>query len=376
MSNYFIRKVCFLFFVTLCLSSCINRDQFDKKEKKFSNVDTKEIKIKYAKGFTVDYYNGIKHVKVLHPKNGEILDEFLLKNKNQPIDDTDLDKLKFFNLPMENVVSQSTTHVSYLDKIKELKSLRAVSFADLMKNENAKALYEKGAIQNLTNGSKLNLESLIDIDPELIFMYPFDQAAVENIKEHVPIVLTTEYLEVHPLARLEWIKFFALFYNQEELATNLFDETAARYDSLRGKEFMYYRYFMNLPFQGDWNCPPGNSYSVQLLADAGMFYEYQGVHQDENIKKTREEIIDECIDSPYWIIIAQRQSGFTLEHLKSEDPFYKDFKAVEMGNVIFCNIMESDYFGDALVEPDILLSNLIEVISERKDSTQYFRRLQ
>ncbi len=375
MKNKLTIKVYYLFSIVLSLSSCINKDQFEKKEKAASNVESIQVEIKFAKGFSVEYFDGGKHVKVLHPKNGEVLDEFILLNKDLIKLGYEEAKLKRFKLPLENVVSQSTTHVSYLDKIESLNSLKAVAFAEWVKNENAQKRFLEGQLQNLSAGGKLNKELLVDLDPELIFMYPFDQDAVENIREHVPFVLTTEYLETSTMAKLEWVKFFALFYNQEELATRLFDEIASRYDSLKETQHIFHRYFMNLPFQGVWNCPPGNSYSVQLISDAGMLYEYQGTNQDENIQKSREEIIDECLGTPYWIIIAQRQAGFSMDDLKSEDPVYPEFSAVEQGNVLFCNTAESDYFGDALVEPDVLLSNLKEVISGRVDSTKYFRRL-
>jgi iron complex transport system substrate-binding protein len=361
--------------IIFSLSFCINKSGHEKDERTASNEQFQKIELHHAKGFSVDYFEGGKHLKVLHPKTGEVLDEMLLIAKEDCVIPEEFNKLKQFKLPLQNYVSQSTTHVSYLDKINQLDELKAVSFTSYIKNKNAVKRIESGTILELTNGNSLNKELLIDLAPELIFMYPFDQQVVESIKEHLPIVLTTEYLELDPLAKAEWVKFFALFFNAEEKANSYFNLVEEDYIRLRKSTSNGEQCFLNLPYQNVWNCPPGNSYTGQLLKDAGLNYLYSDVSDKENLKKTSEEIIDECIDVPYWIVFGARNSGYSLSDLKAEQDYYAEFNSVQNQNVIMCNTAESDYFGDALVEPHFLLEDLITVLSGDKEVTRYFYRL-
>lgn len=362
--------------LVLFLTSCINKGNFKEEERKATNESFVKIEIDYAKGFKVDYFKGGKFVQVLHPKSGAVLDEFLLiANENAEIPDS-LARHKSFKVALNRVASQSTTHISFFDRLQVLNHLQAVAFADLVRNQNAKIKIDAGEIQNLTKGNRMNEELLIDLSPDLIFMYPFDQNAVKNIKEHVPTVLTTEYLELSPLAKAEWIKFFALFFNQEQKADSLFNQIVKSYEEEINEFKNESLFFLNLPYNGIWDCPPGNSYSVALIEDAGLKYQYADNLQNENLQKTMEEILDECLETPFWIIIAQRNSGFDLDDLKSENHLYSEFRAVKEKNVILCNTLVSDYFGDALLEPQILLKNLKAVIQGETDSTRFFYRLQ
>lgn len=359
----------------LSLSSCINKDVPNQEMKKAENQSFTKIDLKYSKGFKVNYFEGGKHVQILHPKTGEVLQELVLIANENAVIPENLESVHQFKLPIHKFASQSTTHVSFLDKIDELEGLEAISFANFIKNLNTKKRIDSGEIKDLTQGNSLNVELLLDLNPELIFMYPFDQKSVETIKEHISPVLTTEYLELSPLAKAEWLKFFAIFFNQEEKATQIFAKIEQNYLKQKAKAAIAPSCFVNLPFQNKWNCPPGNSYTTALLEDSGFDYIYKNSIQDGNLVKGFEEILDECMELDYWVIFAQRAQQFQLENLIEENPVYKEFKAVRKKNVIMCNTSVSDYFGDALVEPDVLLSNLQEILSGESDSTQYFYRL-
>ena len=94
-----------------------------------------------------------------------------------------------------------------------------------------------------------------------------------------------------------------------------------------------------------------------------------------------ETVIEKCIDADYWLLVSTEKTDFSLEDLISMDPNYKYFKAVKNKNVIFCNSGIKDYFGEAIVEPDIVLKDLLyffywrnEILSQSQslpDSLRY-----
>ena len=76
----------------------------------------------------------------------------------------------------------------------------------------------------------------------------------------------------------------------------------------------------------------------------------------------------------YWIIIASRPEGFTLNDLKAEEAIYSEFPAVKNNRVLFCNTTTTDYFTMGVVEPEIMLQDLLQY-NDSNYIAKYFKVL-
>ena len=84
---------------------------------------------------------------------------------------------------------------------------------------------------------------------------------------------------------------------------------------------------------------------------------------------------DKAMNCYYWIIIAARPDSYTLEDLKKEESIYSEFDAVKNNRVLFCNTSTTDYFTMGIVEPEIMLQDLL-FWNDSNYTPKYFRLLE
>ena len=177
-------------------------------------------------------------------------------------------------------------------------------------------------------------------------MYPFEATEIEKIEEKgVQTLMIGEYLELHPLARLEWIKVFGLLLDEYEKADQYYEYAMNEYLlSIEAPRNSDNKFFMNLPYGDSWYAPSRSSLIVSLCHDAGLDYYFSDEGGTENVPHSKEEMWEVGAEVPYWIIVASRPEGYSLDDLKQEEPVYKEFRSVKEKRVIFCNTATSDYF--------------------------------
>ena len=96
-----------------------------------------------------------------------------------------------------------------------------------------------------------------------------------------------EHLEPSPLAKSEWLKFFALFFNREKIANENFDEIERNYNETKAKvqeNFARVSYrpkvLVNYRSGDSWQVYGGQNAFAQLITDAGgdyLFTEGRGI---------------------------------------------------------------------------------------------------
>ena len=84
---------------------------------------------------------------------------------------------------------------------------------------------------------KLDFEKIVHINPDLVLAYGIGSEVTGYMKKlnelGITVVLNGEYLEKEPLAKAEWVKFIAAFYNKKNIASKNFDKLAQQYNSLK-----------------------------------------------------------------------------------------------------------------------------------------------
>ncbi|ASC69534.1 hypothetical protein XM38_004610 [Halomicronema hongdechloris C2206] len=100
------------------------------------------------------------------------------------------------------------------------------------------------------------------------------------------MAIVAEYLEPSPLGQAEWLKFTALFFNQEAQAEAEFAAIATEYEALtRLTASIQARptVLTGFSYDGTWYVPGGQSYVAQLLEDAGADYLWAEVEQTGSV---------------------------------------------------------------------------------------------
>jgi iron complex transport system substrate-binding protein len=183
----------------------------------------------------------------------------------------------------------------------------------------------------------------------------------------VPTAVTAGYMETSPLGRAEWLKFTALFFNQEAAADQIFSGMAQEYEALA----QLVADAPNRPTvftginRGDaWRVSGGDSYFAGFLADAGADYLWAGDESTGSIPLDFEAVYEHAAEADYWLPNTGRWT--TLADVSAEDPRYTEFSAYQVGNIYNNNgrVNEfggNDYWETGIANPDQVLADLIAI---------------
>ena len=363
-----ISAIFFLFFFLSCKQKSAERIAVP-----FSIYPSEMVSdIKYAKGFTVDENDSliILHVRSLSEKY-PFKDSLIFAKK--PFNGAG----KIWQNNWQHLACQSATHLAFLDALDVVDKVVAASDIAFMPKDD---LYDKIMAQKvveLNHNNTIDLEHLVSINPDLMLMYPFEWKSEKYQKVNVPTLLVSEYLEQTPIARLEWIKFFGLLVAENEKADSIFNTVKSSYESYMRKQTSPKTVFFNVPFKDVWDMPASNSITVNLLKDAGFNYLFDSNdNSTDNLSFDKETVWARVHNADYWVIIASRPPAYSLNDLIEEESVYSTFKAVTNKHVLFCNTNHSSYFTAGILEPHIMLKDLLSLTGQIKNhQPKYFQLL-
>jgi iron complex transport system substrate-binding protein len=325
----------------------------------------------YATGWTVAYHNHYKIVTLPTPWN-EATETFqyVLVQCGAPTPDG-YDDLPVIEIPVQRVITMSSTQLPHLHKLNRLDNLIGHESFQYVNTPEVRALIEAGKLVEIGSGAGVNIEAAIDADPDLILPYslgnPEQDAHPKLIEAGLPVVLTAEYMETSPLGRVEWVKFMALFFNEEAQANVSFAGTAARYNemaqlakSVTDKPTA----FTGIPRGDSWYVAGGRSYVAQFLADAGAQYLWADDESTGTSPLAVEAVFEKVYDGDFWF---NTSSWTTLDDVLGADSRLADLAAYQSGNIYNNNARlnengGNDYWESGLANPDVILADLIKIM--------------
>jgi iron complex transport system substrate-binding protein len=348
-----------VFVLFFFLFSC--SDTTEKEEPRFDYYPNK-ISNSYAKGFSVSYHNSYKVVDVYKDRDSsELFQRYYLVEQGTKLPKMEPDA-EMIRVPLASVSCLSTTQIAYLSVLGKHNAISGVGYADFIKDSTIQEQLSKGWTMEITRGGQVDKELILQSNTSTMMANAFDELSLSSLNEFgIPVIYSTEYLENDALARAEWIKFFALFFNAEKRASTYFSEIENNYNEIHAKievskakpGVLFGSYY-----QGTWYVPGGRSLISTLFSDAGAYYIYEDQEDIDNIHIDPESLMERMSQLDYW--------GFVLS--KEEDPVLSDFLAGDKRmqdlaldldlNFFYCNSYRSDYFGMANLEPDVLLADL------------------
>jgi iron complex transport system substrate-binding protein len=331
-----------------------------------------DVKITHAKGFHVEETDSSTMLKVNSQTSKYTFSDSLIFLKR-----TQSNQGKVLSQKPERIACQSTTHATFIHALGLADKIVGLSdMAYMPKDE----LYEQligQKVKELSQHNTIGIENLLSVAPDIFFMYPYEWDAEKYRSVGVQTVLVAEYLEKSVIARLEWLKFFGILLQEERKADSLFNCIKNRYDALVQRQPIQKTVFFNLPFKDIWDMPSGNSLTVNLIKDAGLSYLYNNESQSaDNLSLSKEAVWYHAHEADYWIIIAGRPQNYSLADLVTEEAVYETFKSVKNQQVIFCNTSFSSYFTTGILEPDVMLKDLLFLTHQIDNHTpKYFTLL-
>ena len=360
------QKLLFIALLFLFFISC--KEQ--KDDKILTNHSKYSSSIKYAKGFDIAYRDGYKVITVKNIWPGSEKEfRYALVKKGHPLEMPEsFDEI--ITIPINEIVVTSTTHIPSLEMLEVDTTLVGFPSLDYISSQKTRKRIDQGLIKELGKNEDLNTESLLDLNPDVIVGFAIDNhdKTLNTIKKTgIPLVYNGDWTESSPLAKAEWIKFFAAFYDKDTLANRLFSNIENEY--LNAKKIAFNAkskptVLSGAMYKDIWYLPQGNSWAAQFIADANGDYLWKETKGTGSHSLSLESVLEKAEHAEIWI----GPSYYTnLVQLKKAHAVYQYFDSFKNKKVYsFTNKVGETggliYFELAPNRPDIVLKDIIKIL--------------
>ena len=282
----------------------------------------------------------------------------------------------------ERVVCMSTSHIAMIELLGRSESIVGVSGKQYIMSE---AIAGNPKVKDVGYDSSLDYEALVVLRPDVVLLYGVsaeNTALTAKLRElHLPYLYLGDYTEQSPLGKAEWLVAVAEIMGCRTQGEQMFSEIVERYNAVRDsvvRSANSPKVMFNTPYQEVWYMPSDDSYMVQLLEDAGGTYIYKGRNKTAgSVGISLEEAYMLVSETDLWLNVGQCN---TLDELRESAPHFARCAVVERGDVYNNNARRtlaggSDFWESAIVRPDVVLEDMVNIVRGEDDNLYYHHRL-
>ncbi len=363
-------KLSLLLIPGIVFIGCTNRAPEDRRLLGSSVPDT--TMVRFADGFSMKQQGDVMIITVRNPwQNASgIQYNYILSDtfsRSVIVDDFTC----HIKTPVSNVVCLSTTHLGFISFLNEITSVSGISGKSFVVDETLRKRINQNLIADVGYDENLSYELLLKIKPDIVFAYGVGMGITNTVRKlnelGIPVVLIGEYLEEEPLAKTEWVKVFAAFYNKEQEAAAGFDSVVGRYHNLvdlaAGTENKP-AVLLGLPWRGTWYISGSRSYVARIIKDAGGKYIMDHLDFNESRPMNLEEVYKQALAADYWLNpgdAISKTAILSVDERFGKLPCYTEDRVFNNNNILN-NSGGNAFFEAGVVEPDIILSDLIYIL--------------
>lgn len=328
--------------------------------------------IRYAQGFKIDYYEEYTRVIINNPwqENREIYRAYyLVKTDSIEIPEEGI-KVK---VPLTSISVNTFSYFEFLSLLGELDKVTGVTDGSRIYNPEILNKISEGQIIDLGDPFNPNIEKTIALSPQAVINSAYaqlDNYSLRLTQAGLPIIYSLEWMENNPLARAEWIKMIAAFFEKGALADTLFNNIEERY--LAVIKIAYEpdtrkKVMTGDIFQGTWYVPGGDSFNAALFRDAGLKYIYENNNMSGSIGLDIESVLTQFGESDIWFgceadrysdLAAKDSKYMLLKPYKEKQIFNNHNRTTKTGG--------NDYFESSIAHPDLILSDIVKAAYPEK----------
>ena len=353
---------------------------------------------------------------------------------NKVAGDADLPKelagATVLRVPLERVVALSSAQIGFLLRLGLADRIVGVGEGKYVADSALYARVAAGEVVEAGNGPTLSLEKVLAVKPDLVMDFATGSAHDDYeriVSLGVPLMLTSEWQEESPLAKVEWIKLFGKLFGVESLADSIFEQSKKDYLNIanggvagvspaRGgseqqrasegeaspdnnselrtpkspdaslvtnnseirnpnSEIPCPRVIAGMSYGGIWYAPGGNSYTARLIRDAGGCYLWASDTSRE-LQFTLEEIMLVVDSADVWV----NPGAFsTPEELLTSEPRIRHIRAFREKRVCQNDGRKgpgggNDFYESAVAHPAEILQNLRNCIQNATNGADSSRK--
>jgi iron complex transport system substrate-binding protein len=263
--------------------------------------------------------------------------------------------------------SDAFARLGIVDRLVGVSSIRPIVVPEIV------ARYAAGGIAEVGTGTHSTIELAMAVVPDIVFTF---YSAFADANLHAKLweagvvgVPLGDHFEPTALARSEWIKFLAVFFNAEQRATGQFERTVSAYRRLQERTASVSSrpgvVVGGLSSRTRWGLNGGQNYLARLIEDAGGRYVWTTDSTRSLDLADVEQVYDLSADAEVWI--GAPSAARTFDVLIGEDPRLRYFGPV-MRHRVYRNDKGRTRTGgyrlanETLTRPDVLLADVIRIL--------------
>jgi iron complex transport system substrate-binding protein len=331
-----------------------------------------KVSIEDATNFSVEYRHTYKIVTIKEAYAGGPTERYVLAQCGTPVPPLagELAGAQVVTVPLASLFAFSTTHLSLLVDLDRVDVLTGLARRDAAMDPRAEARIKTGKVVEFAKaGLVIDVERVVTARPSLLMTGGTSNAALSVIRNAgVPVVANTEWLEPTALGRAEWLKYMALFLNEERKAQTLYGAMKNRYRSLSirataRRDAEQPLVMTGRSTRGLFTIAGGRSYVAALIKDAGGRYAWADNTAVGSAAVDLEAQIQRAANADVWI----NGGGWkNLAAMLEDEPRITAFKAYRQGQVWVYDLRETptggnDYWSRSVTHPDLLLADLVKI---------------
>jgi len=339
------RSMVFAMIITLLVSGLTGLTGCQKSvDVSYKNEDGNSIKLEYAKKFNIEYLKD--NMKIVTDGEGK---KMLLLQKGQEAPEEYKDLLSM-TIPIDKAIYTSTTQVGFLRAFDDEKLFDSIvgvrQKAEDWDFDAMKTRMQSGQIKdigdNSTTSTTYNYEIIQSLAPKIVFtdtgMGAEQQKLMEMLTQNnIPYMFDASCTETDYRGTMEWIKYYAAFYNLEKEATDYYDVAMKNVDAMKTKveNAEKPKVGWGIVSRGKVYVSNSGSKSAQMVRDAGGEYLFEdiGAGKDGVTSISVEELYSRLSSADIFINSGMPKYGPDIKSITDQAPILADLPIFSSGNV-------------------------------------------
>lgn len=366
----------------LIASSCAQSEdvQSDKAISASLRYDH-SMKLDYADGFSVDYYqDGYVLLSVKRDGRFFIVPEGADVPEDLPKDITVLKQ------PVTNIYLAASAVMDMFCAMDGLDRIRlSGTKQDSWYVDGAREAMESGAVLYAGKYNEPDYEQILSencglsIQSTMILKAPEIKEKLETLG--IPVLVDYSSYEKHPLGRTEWIRLYGVLAQREAEAERAFLEQKEAFLEVLQKEQMVETEkktvaFFYITSKGAVSVRKTGDYIPKIIELAGGSYLFKNLEDTDNVAPSvsmqMEKFYEKAKDADYIIYNSTMDGGIrSIAELLEKNSMFENFKAVQSGNV-FCT---TEDLYQASMETGGMISDIHTMLTVEDASDEEFEFL-
>lgn len=370
------KKFCFVLIYICLLSACTGGQDrsVDDNDKAVELIYSELLDIRRGEEYTT--------VTVRNPWDSTaILHRYVLIADGKEVPN-DISANDIIRVPLKNTAVYTSILCSLMDEIGATEAIKGVCDVEYIYMDEVQKGVACGSIIDLGSSMTPNIEKLMDMHPDAMFISPFENSGSYGKlgKLQIPIIECADYMETTPLGRAEWMRFYGMLFGKEQEADSIFATVERNYNAMKAladKQPERPTVVTEMKTGSTWYVAGGKSTVNILITDAGGEYVFKEIESGGAVPYSPEQVFAKAQGADYWLIKYNKATDMTLNELAEAWETNKHMAAYGNKNVYGCNLSKKRFFEETPFHPDILLRDYINILHpgvlEDKEITFYKR---